>query len=61
MTPDIDAALQDISLDEPWSLIERFTTLRREHPRDVATAADEITARLGRLGVPCDVHRPECS
>ena len=52
------AALANVSLDEPWSLIERFTTLKREHPSDVATAADEIVARLTRLGVPVDVHRP---
>ena len=57
-SPEITAALADISLDAPWSLIERFTTLRREHPTDVATAAGEIEARLTALGVPVDVHRP---
>ncbi len=51
--------LADISLDEPWSLIERFTTLRREHPDDVRTAAEEIAGRLRRLGVPVEVHDPE--
>ena len=56
---EIDAAIRDISLNEPWSLIERFTTLRREHPSDVATAAAEIVDRLTRLGVPVEVHRPE--
>lgn len=56
---DIRTALADISLDEPWSLIERFTTLKREHPRDVAIAADEIVSRLERLGVPVVVHRPD--
>ncbi len=40
-------------------MIERFTTLRREHPRDVRTAADEIVGRLRRLGVPVEVHEPE--
>lgn len=58
LSPDIEAALRDISLDEPWSLIERFTTLRREHPDDVATASEEIVGRLTRLGVPVEVHRP---
>lgn len=53
------AALHDVSLDEPWSLIERFTTLRREHPDDVRTAAREIVSRLERLGVPVEVHEPE--
>lgn len=59
LTPDIEAALRDISLNDPWSLIERFTTLRREHPTDVATAASEIVGRLTRLGVPVEVHRPQ--
>ena len=53
------SALAEVSLDEPWSLIERFTTLRREHPDDVRTAADEIVARLRKHGVPVDVHDPE--
>ncbi|HEX4936860.1 MAG TPA: M28 family peptidase, partial [Gemmatimonadaceae bacterium] len=38
--------------------IERFTTLTREHPDDVNTAAEEIVGRLTRLGVPVEVHRP---
>lgn len=58
LPPDITATLADVSLDAPWSLIERFTTLRREHPDDVATAADEIASRLGAHGVPVDVYRP---
>jgi hypothetical protein len=53
------AALSDLSLDVPWSLIERFTTLRREHPDDVRTAASEIVARLRQHGVPVEVHDPE--
>ncbi len=52
------AAVQSVSLDQPWALIERFTTLKREHPDDVATAAGEIVDRLTRLGVPVEVHRP---
>ena len=58
LSPDVAAALTDVSLDAPWPLIERFTTLRREHPTDVATAADEIVARLRAHGVPVEVHRP---
>jgi hypothetical protein len=53
------AALADVTLDEPWSLIERFTTLRREHPDDVRRAAEEIVSRLKKHGVPVDVHDPE--
>lgn len=55
----IRSTIDHITLDEPWSLIERFTTLRREHPDDVRTAAEEIVARLTRLGVPVDMHDPE--
>ncbi len=58
LSPATTAALASVSTAEPWSLIERFTTLKREHPADVATAADEIVTRLTRLGVPVDVHRP---
>src|SRR5512139_3648557 len=59
MTPEIRNALGDVSIDEPWALIQRFTTLRREHPDDVRTACDEIVSRLRRLGVPVEVHDPE--
>ncbi|MEW5916653.1 MAG: M28 family peptidase, partial [Gemmatimonadota bacterium] len=59
ISPDIRAAIDSIALDEPWSLIERFTTLRREHPDDVRTAAEEIVSRLKKLGVPVEVHDPE--
>lgn len=59
LTPDVRATIDGITLDEPWSLIERFTTLRREHPDDVRTAAEEIVARLKRLGVPVEVYDPE--
>lgn len=58
LSPEQSAALASVTLDEPWSLIERFTTLKREHPHDVATAAGEIVDRLTRLGVPVEVHRP---
>lgn len=58
LSPQVTAAIADVSLDAPWALIERFTTLKREHPDDVDTAADEITSRLRALGVPVEVHRP---
>ena len=51
--------LADVSLDAPWSLIERFATLKREHPDEVRTAAREIVSRLEALGVPVSVHEPE--
>ncbi|MGQ0641898.1 MAG: M28 family peptidase [Gemmatimonadaceae bacterium] len=59
LSPEVRAAFDAITLDEPWSIVERFTTLRREHPDDVRTAAEEIAGRLRRLGVPVEVHDPE--
>lgn len=59
LPPDVRTTIDSVTLDEPWSLIERFTSLKREHPDDVRTAAEEIVARLKRLGVPVDVHDPE--
>lgn len=56
---DEQAVLESIKLDVPWDLIERFTTLRREHPSDVRTAASEITSRLGAHGVPFELLEPE--
>ena len=58
LSSEISTALASVTLDAPWALIERFATLKREHPDDVATAADEIVARLTRLGVPVELHRP---
>ncbi|MEO8450273.1 MAG: M28 family peptidase [Gemmatimonadota bacterium] len=59
LRPETKAALADISLETPWSLIERFSTLKREHPDDVAVAATEIVSRLKALGVPVSVHEPD--
>ncbi len=53
------AAISSISLDLPWPLIERFSTLKREHPNDVRVAAQEIVTRLQAHGVPVEVHDPE--
>jgi len=58
LSPAQTAATDAVTLDHAWSLIERFTTLKREHPDDVATAAHEIAGRLTALGVPVEVHRP---
>ena len=59
LLPDVRAALGAVTTDHAWSLIERFSSLKREHPRDVETAAGEIVGRLEKLGVPVTVHRPE--
>ncbi|MBX5445854.1 M28 family peptidase [Sphaerobacter sp.] len=53
--------LRDISLDEPWALLERFSTLvRLSGSDDEAAAVEYITERLSAWGVPYTVHRPTC-
>ncbi len=52
--------LRDLSIDEPWSLIERFSTLVRESgSEDEREAARYMAARLKEFGVPHKVHNPE--
>jgi hypothetical protein len=59
MDPVETAVLNDISLDEPWGLVESFATYKREHPRDVDRGMDEVVERLRRHGVEVTVHTPE--
>ena len=57
---DIESAvLADVTLDEPWGLVESFATYKREHPKDVDRGMDELVERLRRHGVPVTVHQPE--
>ena len=52
--------LEEIAIEEPRALIERFSTLVRESgSQDEATAAEYIAGRLEALDVPHTVHRPE--
>lgn len=52
--------LQELSLDAPWSLIERFSTLVRESgSEEEREAARYITRRLDQFGVPYQVYEPE--
>ena len=51
--------LADVTLDEPWGLVESFATSTREHPKDVDRGMDELVERLRRHGVPVTVHQPE--
>ncbi|MDE2748425.1 MAG: M28 family peptidase [Chloroflexota bacterium] len=57
----LEAALLDaLSPDEPWSMVERFTTLVRESSsEDEVTAFNYIAERLSALGVPHEMHMPE--
>ena len=59
IAPEEQTVLDSVNTDLAWGLIERFTTLKREHPNDVRTAADEITSRLRDLGVPFEVLEPD--
>ncbi len=57
--PEIGRILTSVATENVWPLIERFSTLKREHPRDVDIAAAEIVARLESFGLPVTVHEPE--
>lgn len=53
------AMLDEISIQEPWALIERYTTLVRESgSQDERVAAEYIADRLKALGVPVTMHEP---
>ncbi|MCR9136546.1 MAG: M28 family peptidase [Alphaproteobacteria bacterium] len=59
MTPDEETVLSSITLEEPWSLVETFSTMHRWMPEDVNKGADEIIGRLQRLGIPHSVYEPD--
>ncbi|MCO6391784.1 M28 family peptidase [Aliihoeflea aestuarii] len=50
--------LSAVLLDEPWSLVESFSTFKREHPTDVNRGMDEVVERLRKHGVEVKVHEP---
>jgi N-acetylated-alpha-linked acidic dipeptidase len=51
----------DITIDEPWRLIEKFSTLTRlSGSADEAEAVRYITDKLTAWGVPHTVHHPTC-
>lgn len=51
--------LDKITIDEPWKLVETFSTMPRWLPEDVNASADVFVDRLKALGVPVEVHEPE--
>lgn len=51
--------LDEVSLDLPWSLVERFAQMPRWRPEDVNRGADVIIQKLAEAGVPVEVHEPE--
>src|SRR5580698_2762655 len=54
-----DGVLEQVSLTEPWALVETFSTLPRWRPQDVNQAADVIAERLTSFGVPVTLHEPK--
>jgi len=50
--------LAQVTIDEPWALVESFATYKREHPTDVNRGMDEVVARLKKHGVEATVHEP---
>lgn len=55
-----EAILGELSIDVPWALVERFTTLVRESgSEDERIAAQYISERLSEFGIPHKVHTPE--
>ncbi|MFB6243731.1 MAG: M28 family peptidase [Halobaculum sp.] len=52
--------VEEISLEEPWALLERFSDLTRvTGTDDEAAAADYVCDRLSSLGVDYERHEPE--
>jgi N-acetylated-alpha-linked acidic dipeptidase len=53
--------LEQISIDAPWALVERFSTLTRlSGSEDEAVAVQYITDQLSSFGVDYTVHHPTC-
>jgi hypothetical protein len=53
--------LDDISLDEPWALVERFSHIvRLSGSPEEQEAVRYITEKLSGWGVPYQVHKPVC-
>ena len=57
-TPDEAALMASARIGDAWSLVTRFSALRRQDPDEAAAAGEEIAARLAALGLPVTVHRP---
>ncbi len=50
--------LSAATVDEPWALVESFSTFKREHPTDVNRGMDEVVQRLRKHGIEVTVHEP---
>ena len=55
------AVLNDIEIDEPWALVEKFSTLvRLSGSKEEAEAAEYITGKLSQWGIDHNVFHPTC-
>jgi len=55
-----ESLLSALAINEPWALIERFTTLVRESgSEDERVSAEYMAGRLKALGVPFKVYEPD--
>ena len=59
MLDNLRSVLDDVTIDAPWELTEKFATFPRWKPEDVNASCDMLTERLRRHGVPVTVHEPE--
>ena len=56
---DEQALVREVSLDEPWALVETYTGIVRESgTKGERRAFDYLSKRLKKLGVPHTVHTP---
>ena len=61
LTIDERDVLSGVSIAGPWSLVECFAHMRREHPTEMNRGGEEIAARLSRLGIPAHATSRRCS
>lgn len=58
MSLDLAPMLDDVSVDAPWSLVERLARQPRERPQDADAGAEMIAGALRDAGIPFVVHEP---
>jgi N-acetylated-alpha-linked acidic dipeptidase len=59
MLDNLKSILDDVSIEAPWELTEKFASFARWKPEDVNSSCDMLVERLARHGVPVRVLEPE--
>lgn len=59
MLDNLKSILDDVSIEAPWELTEKFAAFARWKPEDVNSSCDMLVERLTRHGVPVRVLEPE--